>query len=94
MLSVRWTFCVDEPQVMVSFLERLCNLTEHSCGPLCAWIVRCDPWWRESRTTSAKHRELRDRFEGGVAGLPFPPIASTVSGDQFLAPERRFTKSA
>jgi len=80
---------------MISFLERLCSLSGHSCGPLCAWVVRRDGWWREARkNASRRHQELRARFDRGVAELPYPPVAETVAGGAAFESRERQSRSA
>jgi hypothetical protein len=81
---------------MFAVLERLCSASGHRCGPLCTWIVRRDAWWRISRpAASARHRELRARYEGGVSDLPFPPVAETVAvPDSVVESRERFPRSA
>jgi hypothetical protein len=81
---------------MFALLERLCSASGHRCGPLCAWIIRNDAWWRTSRPAAdTQHRELRTRYEGGVADLPFPPSAATVVAPEPAVETReRFPRSA
>jgi hypothetical protein len=63
---------------MFSLAERLCTLSGHRCRPLCLWVIRRDANWRTMPSASFTHRELRARYDRGIAGLPFPPPAPTV----------------
>ena len=64
---------------MESLLERLCELTGHAYGPLCAWVIRRDAWWRDLPAASARHRELRTVYESGMNDLPFPGAQATAA---------------
>jgi hypothetical protein len=80
--------------VIVTFLERLCAASGHRFRPLCFFVVHQDAWWlghNPARAAAAPvHCEMRERFESGVKGLPFP---SAVHVPESAAPENAASRA-